>query len=796
MKMRFRLLILFLSVFSLCHADPDFALMRRNLRERITLGALDYDASEPHMRGYLDSLVAEAGQYQRSMRRDTAWLWDDISCLTGVPEKTPFHVHKSYTRLHTMARAWAYPGTVCYHDAALLADIRFGLALLYRIAYNENTPMCGNWWEWRIGNTWDYANIVSILYDELSPLELRQFDLGGSRHVRDFVRHGNMTYANLADICLNLLLIGILTDNADDIQTAVECCVPAFVDRTTRKQRVIANAAHDTIIRTQTKYRHNTIVWEKEGLYEDGTFIQHIAIPYIGTYGLSMVNLLADMVKIFDGTDYVVPQQVVDVLPIWVTKTYLPSMYKGEIMLMFMGRGNARNPYRNARQCALNILECAPLIADSLTRRRVVHVCAGMIAGDRHFASVYDDMPPLPVNKPRIDAALALADGNTAEDEFSIVLAAGDRLIHQTPRFRFGLAMSSNRIGKYEASIRLHKSENTTGWYTGDGMTYIYLPDDPGQYWQYVPHINPYRVPGTTVDMLQREPCASGMILFDSRPEAVDIARAGGVMMDGLYSSAMMRLLGSRSELTAKKSWFCFGSEVVCLGAGINLGEYREVITTIENRQHAGRLVVDGRQVYAADSNLSATIALPFHSSRVRYAWLEGTGGYLLPKPAPLYANMSDRGCTELWLSHGVAPEDGRYAYLLLPAMSLAETQRYVRKPDVRILRNDGTIQAVRDRKSGITAINFWAAGKAEGVSADGVAALMMRRDGRDVRVSVSDPTWDRSVQTFVFDGRYSLKETSEPQNITVRIDGGRTVVTVNASLSLGMTRTFVLTRL
>ena len=787
-----RIIALLLPLTFICthaHAAVDasvFERMRANFREQCSLGPIDYDPNQPDMRTYLDSLSADAEAYWQTMRHDTCFLWDDISLWTGMPSYTPFHVHYSYQRLEIMTRAWAYPGTDLYHNADLLADIRFGLGLLYKYAYNENTPMCGNWWEWRIGNTENYANIVSILYEQLTPEEIHQFDLGGSRHIRDFVKKGNMTYANLADVCRNLLLIGILTDNEEDIRTAVHYSIPAFVDKTTPFKRVAANTAHDQIIRNQSAYQHNTLVWAKEGLYEDGTFIQHIAIPYIGTYGGQIINFCATMVHVFEGTDFEVPQEIVDVLPTWINKTYLPELYKGEIMLMFMGRGNARNPYMSARYTALNVLTSSTLIKDEVEREHIRLAFADIIASDKHYPTIYTDMKPLPVYKPHLDKAISIANQQAQDKPFSIVLAAGDRVIHQTPTFRFGLAMSSNRIGKYEAFVRTDKSENNYAWYTGDGMTYIYTPDDPRQYWQYIPLMNHYRVPGTTVDLMEREFCGSGMILFDHQPKAADIARAGGVMMDGLYSSAMMQLLGSRSDLMAKKSWFCFDNEVVCLGADIDLDADREVITTVENRQFTRSMFVNGKNIRTPHEQTY---------DKVKTAYLEGTGGYFFPQPVTLYANVSENGFNEFWLSHGKAPQNADYQYVLLPQMTQSEVKAYQRKPHIEVLANSPQVQAVTEKSLGITAINFWAPATANHITCDGVAAIMYRTNQDTLYLNVSDPTWEHTAITLTLDGLYNLVSAEPEKKVSVSHINGQTQLVISTLYRLGMTQQIVLVK-
>ena len=786
----FFLIICCIMPLATLHAT-DFNLLRRHLKEEVTLGKTDYDQTDPHIRKYLDQLAITAERYRNSMRQDTTFLWDDCNLLTDVSSFTPFHVHYSYGRLHTMARAWAYPGSAFYHEDSLLNDIRYGLRLLYRVAYNENTPMCGNWWEWRIGNTWDYANIVSILYEQLTQEEILQFERGASKHVRDYTIAEKLTYANQADVCLNLLMIGILTDSEQDIKNAILHSIPAFVDNTPPAVRAAANLAHDSIIRNQQPYQHFSIVWKKEGLYDDGTFIQHISIPYIGTYGAQIINLLASMTRIFKDTEYTIPDEILKVIPTWITKTYLPSIYKGEMMLMFMGRGNARDPYKNARICALNILDCAPLIADTALRRQVIHEMADMICYDKHYSSPYDNLDPLPLNKPRVDAAMLLTDGKSSHAPFSLVLAAGDRLIHETGKFRFGLAMSSNRIGKYEAFIRPTKSENNTGWYTGDGMTYIYTPNDPYQYYQYVPRINPYRIPGTTVDMLEREPCESGMILFDHQAAAADIARAGGVSLHNRYSSAMMLLLGSRSNLKAKKSWFCFDKEIICLGAGICLSDNREVITTVDNRQYGRRMTICNKQHTAQAEHAY---------KHVRYASIDSTGCYFFPKPVTLHANISNKGFNELWLSHGNAPHNASYAYYILPLMTENETKHYAHKPDVKVLRNDTAIQAVSDRRSGVVAINFWQSASLKlnhdmpsVVGSNAMAAMMLNMANDTLTIAVSEPTWLNDSLVLTLAGRFIIADAMPDNRVTLTYNGKNTILTINTHYRMGMTQLITL---
>lgn len=756
----------------------DFDLLRSRLREHITLGAVDYDPAMPEMRAYLDYVSATADSYQHSMRKDTTWLWEDQSQLVGVKAFTPAHICESYRRLLAMAQAWAYPGNTLYHDSLLLADIRYGLSFLYQHAYNEGTRMIGNWWEWRIGVPWYYATTVSILYEQLSATELRQFERSTTAFIRSFMRNGDLTYANQASLCRNLLAIGILTNQQADVEAALQYCIPAICDETTPSQRLQANRRQDAAIRRQRPYNTVRYLAHKEGLYADGTFVQHTAIPYIGTYGSEIIAMVGYIARLIPGSGIEVPQKIMDVVPVWVNKAYLPAMYHGEMMLMFMGRANAGDPYFGARTVVLSIMDAALLIEDEAERNNALKSAANVLMNNPHY-SKYAGLPSLPVYRSVMDRAAELADKEGRDVPFSLVLAAGDKAIHQTEKWRFCLSMSSNRIGKYECFMRATGNQNTTGWYGGDGMTYLYLPSAPKHYYQYFQNINPYRVPGTTVSTVAREEVESVQPLYGHQSAAADEARAGGVTL-GTYSSAMMQLVGAPTDLRAKKSWFMFGDEVVCLGADIHQSDTSEVITCVENRRDAGQ----------------------WKLLRPNLFYLNGVGAYYFPDTTEVQTNVSANGCAEMWLSHGKAPQSGSYSYVLLPLMPLSGAMAYASEPGVTILANTASQQAVYHAVSGVTALHFWQKGEVDvptvpglHVTSDGVAAVMISEEDNMLHLAIADPTWDRSKQVLTLSGHYSLLVDETDGLVSVSYKGKNTVVSIDQRRQLGVTQKLTLQR-
>jgi len=185
--------------------------------------------------------------------------------------------------------------------------------------------------------------------------------------------------------------------------------------------------------------------------------------------------------------------------------------------------------------------------------------------------------------------------------------------------------MHSDRIRNYESL----NGENPRGWYTADGMTYLYLhPEDYNFiFWSTV---DAHRLPGITVD---RDP---------SRPDGAACCAlmpnswVGGATLEGTYGVAGMDFQQhdySNMDLRARKSWFIFDDEIVALGAGINSTSGRQIETVVENRslnsQGDNDLVVDGTvQPSAPGWTEQLTSANWFH--------LADTGGYVFPGGAGL----------------------------------------------------------------------------------------------------------------------------------------------------------------
>lgn len=754
----------------------DFDIMRDNLRREVFLGSLDYDTADPVIQAHINGIVKNATTYWNTLSKTpSTYLWSDYNKLKGDRSYTCPHLYYSLMRLHTMALAWAYPTSSLYHNETLLHDIKSSLDFLYSYALNENTTLLGNFWEWRIGMPQEYAAIVSILYEQLSDTQLAHYDLSFSRFVRSFALSGNLTFANQADICRNLLYMGILCGKQTDIDNAITRVKRAFVDETTLAQRKRAQSLFEQMLTLQDDYHNYNGITLKEGLYDDGTFIQHTAIPYIGGYGTSMLQFTAEMQLCFSGTSsFAAPEYFYEAMPLWIEKAYLPAIYRGEMMRMFMGRNTnaSHSPHTIGRTIGLNIFLSRDLIPDPVRRQQIINTCYSWFTDNSYYTSLTDDMNPI-IDAPHIHQLATQATSDSAFAPFSHIFAAGDRVVHETERFRFGLAMSSNRIGKFEG----FRNNNMSGWYTGDGMIYIYTPSHRDHWLKYFNLCNFYHMPGTTVDMISRAADGANIALFDNPANAQPWV--GGITLLDKYSVAGMSHVGAKSDLVAKKSWFMFDNEIHCLGAGISMSENRQVQTIIESRH-----IDQGWSVNGEPATTKKCYEVTYTDPT--YAYINEVGGYYFPEPVQLTTYIEQNKYYTLYIDHGKAPQEATYNYVLIPQMTESEVVAYTQKPATFTIANDTVIQSVYHSPLGIAAINFWHAGTAAAVTSDGEASVIYRQTPQKLYFAASDPTWKRTSQTFILEGLFSL-DTAEPSDrVSVTQSDTHTTITIGCTDRMG----------
>ncbi|MFI7465366.1 polysaccharide lyase 8 family protein [Nonomuraea sp. NPDC049646] len=667
-------------------------------------------AGDTYDPAYLDKTQAVEGSANAVLRKmapapGRPSLWPDLP----LDDPRTGNFNRSYNRMRTLALGWATPGTDMHRDQRVAEAAATALDFLYEHAYREGLDRRGsNWYWWEIGVPRALTDTCALLYDGLPKDDLRRW-LRPLRHwcpdPERRVSHPGVveTGANRASKAMAVAMRGLLTHDARLLKRA-------------RK------AVSDLLRRTGGP---------GDGFYRDGSFIQHGVFPYNGSYGVDYLESVAKLIAMLARS----PWEIRDIGNIYhiVDRSFTPFIFDGLMMDCVRGRQISVQGHRDhhsgqkAVEAILTLLETAP----ERHARRWRPMVKGWLT--RNQAVPYAAVAPL-ASVARAQALLSDASVPVGpRTTGTYVFADMDRVVHRRPTWAYAIAMSSERIGAAEGM----NQENLHGWYTGDGMTYLYTADLTHWNDDLWPTIDPYRLPGTTVDTRGRADLPHGARRLPPTPWA------GGAALDGEYGVAAMRLIADGSSLRARKAWFLLDDGVIALGAGITASDGRRVETVVENRNTHGAhppltrgdgwIHLSGVAGYALLDGAEAKVIRERRTGRWRDIDTGATtGGDRTPVA---------RHYTTILVDHGVDPRRARYAYAVLPGATPGQTAAY--RGRVEILANSRTVQAVS--RDDLIAAVFWRAGTVETphgpLAADGPCAVLFRHDRHRVRLAVSDPS-------------------------------------------------------
>ena len=319
---------------------------------------------------------------------------------------------------------------------------------------------------------------------------------------------------------------------------------------------------------------------------------------------------------------------------------------------------------------------------------------------------------------------------------------------HQRPGFFASVRMHSSRNNTMEQP---HNEEGLKMHHVGDGSSFISITGQ--EYLDIFPVWDWQKIPGTTV------------VQKPVHPHWNEIARKGltdfvGGVSDGKFGAAAFDFRSAHDPLSARKAWFFFDDEYVCLGAGITAEAENPVYTTLNQCRLNGAVVVQSRK----DEITPQKGKHSFH--HVSWVWHDRVG-YVFPGTQKVSlsnatATGSWRGINHqarssaepvqldvfsLWLDHGVKPRQAEYAYIVLPLTEPASLEAYTRDSPIEILSNTAEIQAVLHKAMNRSQIVFYQPGKIKindniSLAAANPCMVMVRTIGKNVEsITASDPT-------------------------------------------------------
>lgn len=690
----------------------------------------DLDMSDPDIAAYVTNIDTEGNDLWSKMHKgdDRTTLWDKLASDTTSADYTT-----QVTKLKKLALAFGVEGTSLYHNKDLLADIVDGVNFMVVNKKYNGTYSTGNWWDWQIGVTQPLVDLLMIIsdYTDYSNIE------PAIKAIEGYAKKPSIqwpsytaTGANRTDIGLSVLGSAIIAKNDD-------------------RMNLVKNEVPDVM----------KLVTSGDGLYADGSVVQHTKHAYTGSYGNELLKGVGRIQSIIADTEFDITDTRINNVYNTISKGYIPLMHKGQMLSMVNGRSISRapgtNPFTTEFEAGSETISNIMLIAQFAPeqyRDEYLSAIKGWLeesADDFNFYGHARDFDAL------LSAKEIVNDENVDSLSYKGMHVYGsmDRVVQANDNYTVGLSMYSSRIYNYEFG----NTENKKGWHTGDGVLYLYN-NDLKQYGEgYWPTIDPYRLPGTTVDT---KALADGAAYNKTSPQSwVGGVSDGNNGAAGMYYNASN--LGTGMDVKAQKSWFFLDGKVVALGTNINGTSSASIETTIENRMLTGEnntVSINGTtwDETAKDATLTAG----------SYIHMTGTGegndiGYYFPQDESVevsketrtgkYSDINEYFVNDkeyentffkMGINHGQTVTNDSYEYVLLPGASEEETKAYANKNGLTILRNDVDVQAIKDEDSGIFAMNTWPESEisVNGIKVNNSASIFTQVNGGVMDIYVSDP--------------------------------------------------------
>lgn len=335
-----------------------------------------------------------------------------------------------------------------------------------------------------------------------------------------------------------------------------------------------------------------------------------------------------------------------------------------------------------------------------------------------------------------------------------------EHFVCQRPDFFTSVRMYSTRNRNMEWP---YNSEGLLNHHRGDGASFLSVKGD--EYLNIWPVYDWQKIPGTTV--LQKA----------QLPPADEIQKDGvtnfvGAVTDGQYAAVAFDFISPHDFIKARKSWFFFDDEYVCLGAGIESESSKlPVVTTLNQSLLNGEVLVAD----AAGERILASGAHELEGAK----WVLHNGtGYIFPRATDIllsnkgqsgrWTDINKQSTTsneelskevfKLWIDHGPRPQgrpgglnnrsmiakDVTYQYMIVPS---ADPDQMENDRGIEMMVNNRQLQAVRDKETGMVQAVFYRAGSlplpgGKSLSLDSPGAVILKMDGERVQnITVADPS-------------------------------------------------------
>lgn len=426
-------------------------------------------------------------------------------------------------------------------------------------------------------------------------------------------------------------------------------------------------------------YQPITLSNGKEGVQIDGSYYQHGKQQAIGSYGRVFLSNAVNATFYLRNTPYALPEKKLEILIDFFKNTFAKTIRGTYYDFNVRGRGISRK--------------------DSLR--------SGL-------ESIINKMSTINAENNNYWNALALRVTNQKPAAYQIVSShtfywKSGYTLHVAPEYTFSVQTASTRTLRTERG----NNENILGNFLADGATNIQRTGS--EYANIMPVWEWDKIPGTTNrDYLADE---GATVKKDwGIPGTTDFV---GGLSDGKYGVSAYHL--NSDSVEAKKAWFFFDKEIVCLGAGITSNTAQPIVTTINQSwlrsevsvamQNNSNVLLPNIQVAyknaTAVSHDSISYFFPLNQNLVVANQIQAGNWYRINNFQPKEERSGE--VFKLWIDHGIKPTNAAYQYIVVPGSQKSSIFKNYPFNNLQILQNTPNLQVVMHKKLGLLQMVFYA---------------------------------------------------------------------------------------
>jgi chondroitin AC lyase len=392
------------------------------------------------------------------------------------------------------------------------------------------------------------------------------------------------------------------------------------------------------------------VITEKEGIQPDYSFYQHGPQNYALGYGKGFSNTAVRFIYLANQTSFQFSQDKINIISHYILDGQQWMTRNGFLEYSAMGREISRQKIDKG-----NMLVSLRWMKEVDTLRA------------NEFYAYYQRLSESNTSNPLI--------GNK-------YFWRSDLMVHQRPHYYFSLKNTSSRILSSESG----NGENIKGYFQGHG-TY-YLVRNGNEYKNIFPLWNWRKIPGVLVPQV-----TAPLPLFNWG----EGARGNTSFVYGI-SDSMYGCFGSdynKDGVTARRSWFLFDKEIVCLLNNVKGDSlYQSINQSLsKGEMWMKRRRIDKRPITMVHHDSTGYVIDP-NSYKVLLEQEQKSGSW---KEINLAASADLQAAEVFTLGIDLVDVEpgASFWYAIIPGISLSHFKRYRQPSHFAILQNNDQVQAV-----------------------------------------------------------------------------------------------------